>query len=390
MKHLSSLLLLLLLCIACTSKNSIPEYSHPFPVETIAIDPELSKESMKRKITPNDMHHSFWVKLETSPQCLIGRIGQLQLFRDRIYILDQQKANSLYVFDIKGNFLFQPGRPGKGPGEYYKASHFSIDSVENCIVIIDSEMKKAHRYNLESGKHLKSTQLDNSHYIRAGIAFDSVSYAFDQILINPRKGKQQFHLLFIRNDSVIGFKPLLRDHHLRTPNPFCVTNQTIYYNPIRCDTIFEINKQGVKRGIYIDFGKYAIPRDFPYAKGVEMQAEQLQKSKYVIHISNVLETPNHFYFSYKCNGWERTVLMNKHTKTIYKDLRYAYFMPYIFIGSYGEYLIAAEYDFAENWNKGSAEFKAFIDSIQSPEHREIVKDTQEGDNPILHFVDLNL
>lgn len=385
-----ALIIILFACISCTSKNNIIPYTATFPVETIIIDPELTEESMKRFITPDDIRRSFCVKLETTPQCLIGRIGQLQLFRDRIYILDQEYSNGLYVFDINGNFLFQPGRPGKGPGEYYKASHFSIDSVENCIVIMDSEMKKAHRYNLESGKHIKSAQLDNSHYIRASIAFDSVSYAFDQTSINPRKGKTQFHLLFFRNDSVIGFKPLLRDHQLQTKNPFCVTNQTIYYNPIRCDTIFEINKQGVKRGIYIDFGKYALPQNFNFEKNVEKQVEQLQKSKYVIHISNVLETPHYFYFTYTCNGWRRTVLKNKETKEVYKDLRYANYQPYYFIGSYGNYFIAAEYNFAENWNKGSAGYKAYIDSIHSPEHREIVKDAKDGDNPILHFVNLSL
>ena len=123
MKNQTTLLLLLLLCIACTSKNSIPEYSQPFPVETIVVDldkiPEVGGLE-RRGVRQEQITHDFWVQLETLPECLIGYIDQMQVFRDKIFVLDRSVVNGLFVFDMKGKFLYQAGRKGKGPGEYYQ------------------------------------------------------------------------------------------------------------------------------------------------------------------------------------------------------------------------------------------------------------------------------
>lgn len=63
-----SLIIILLACLSCTSKTNIIPYTATFPVETIVIDLELTEESMKRFITPDDIHRFFWVKLQTTQQ----------------------------------------------------------------------------------------------------------------------------------------------------------------------------------------------------------------------------------------------------------------------------------------------------------------------------------
>ena len=390
MKNLS-FSLLIWCCIACSPNSTLIDYSPTFPVETFLVNPEgIEGEISSPMITPDKVRRTFWVKLQTKPECLIGHIDQLRIFRDRIYILDREQTKSLYVFDSKGNFLFRPGSPGRGPGEYYEPTQFYIDSLANRLAILDAQMKRVHWYNLADGLFLKSVKLDNSFYFCSGVVFDSLVVAFDQHLINPRKGEAQYHLNFFRNDTVFGFKPLLRDYQFISKDVFSVTNNKVYYNPIRCDTIFEINRYGVERAMYIDFGKYALPQNFQYADDPEEQAVQLLKSKFVIAISGVLETSRYLFFSYTLQTINRTVCIEKATKRVFRDLRYADMVAYRFIGSFGEYLVAAEYNYPEKWNRGNASYRAFLDSVHFAEHKEVVSTLREGDNPILHFVDLSL
>jgi hypothetical protein len=57
------------------------------------------------------------VKLETSSDIVIGEIMKVQIFDNKIYILDRI-YNALYVFDENGKFLHLLRKIGQGPGEY--------------------------------------------------------------------------------------------------------------------------------------------------------------------------------------------------------------------------------------------------------------------------------
>ena len=69
--------------------------------------------------------------LETREDCLIGRIESLQVFDERIYILDSRKAKSLFVFDMEGKFIQKIGSYGNGPGEYNEPLDFLTSSMRH-------------------------------------------------------------------------------------------------------------------------------------------------------------------------------------------------------------------------------------------------------------------
>ena len=387
------LLLILAVSSACTQRSPIPEYSQPFPVETIVVDldkiPEINGLE-RRGVRQEQITHDFWVQLETLPECLIGYIDQMQVFRDKIFVLDRSVAYGLFVFDMKGKFLYQAGRKGKGPGEYYQISQFYIDSVKNAVTLLDAEMKKIHRYNLENGRFLEAVQLDKSYYVNSGIVFDSSAYAFDQIYVNPRKGKVQYHLNFFVGDSVFGFKPLKDGHFLPNKTPFTVSSGKIFYTPIRCDTIFEIDKNGIKRGIYIDFGDRALPQNYLEMGFSKEDAKTLMRSKYAINLCDVVETSRYLYFSLMLKSSGRFVLIDKSTKTTYTWFNFSGAQPTDFLCAYGNYLVAKMANVAQLYNTIPENVQAKMDSLRTDEFKKIIREAKEGDNPALYFVDLNL
>jgi len=45
------------------------------------------------------------IELETSDECLIGRIAQVVCNNDRIFVWDSQAGSLVHVFDLSGKFL---------------------------------------------------------------------------------------------------------------------------------------------------------------------------------------------------------------------------------------------------------------------------------------------
>lgn len=78
----------------------------------------------------------LYVKLETSDSCLIGKIDQISIKNDRIYIADYNQSKSFYVFNKQGRSLFTINREGKGPGEYTTIQGFSINESMGEIVLL--------------------------------------------------------------------------------------------------------------------------------------------------------------------------------------------------------------------------------------------------------------
>ena len=107
--------------------------------------------------------------LETNENCLIGHIFDLQVFDECIYVLDTQIANSLFVFDMSGQFLKKIGSLGQGPGEYIQLSDFTLDKENKNIYLLDFS-KRIHQYRLDGSfvrtitLKLQKTNIRNIHY----------------------------------------------------------------------------------------------------------------------------------------------------------------------------------------------------------------------------------
>ncbi len=77
-----------------------------------------------------------YVVLESTDESIIGGIDKLEVYKDRIYILDMM-TSSLFVFTIDGEFIYKINRIGAGPEEYIQLDFFSIDYENEHLVLTD-------------------------------------------------------------------------------------------------------------------------------------------------------------------------------------------------------------------------------------------------------------
>lgn len=109
---------------------------------------------------------SYWFKkanyipLETNKSSLIGRINQLSIKRDTIFVLDATITKKLQMFRNTGEHIGTVGQFGHGPGEYTSPSSFGID--DNLLYVFDSDGQKINYYHLPDMKFSHSLTL-NTH-----------------------------------------------------------------------------------------------------------------------------------------------------------------------------------------------------------------------------------
>jgi len=102
-------------------------------------------------ISLSDISESIQIiPLETNDSVLVGRISEIKLESNKLYI---HASNGVFVFDSNGKFLNMVGSKGRGPREYV----YLIDIFpENDVIwLIDDSGKKALKYT-DSGLFLES------------------------------------------------------------------------------------------------------------------------------------------------------------------------------------------------------------------------------------------
>jgi len=186
-------LLFSFILIACSSNKTQQEL--PFDGKYYTIDLDGKRETsiplssiFKRVRT---------IILENSDSCLIGRLSDIQVYSDLIYILDSNKAKSLFVFDMEGKYVRKIGGIGGGPGEYRGLYDFTLD-FENGVVYLCDAFNRIHKYQLD-GTFLQTITIDASDSQATFIQYYNGRLYSSQLWLN--KSKDNYMLLEIDPDN---------------------------------------------------------------------------------------------------------------------------------------------------------------------------------------------
>ena len=99
-----------------------------------------------------------YIRLETSDECLIGKIADVTFSDENIFVLDEYKQ-VIWIFNKKGKYLTQIAKKGNGPGEYTKISQIEYDKVTKQILALDLWTKTILYYDL-NGNFIRKVQLE--------------------------------------------------------------------------------------------------------------------------------------------------------------------------------------------------------------------------------------
>lgn len=266
---LSSLIILSLNCLGCKSESKGLPNNYGFdPI------PEGIIEIESKAIQPNSsialdsvLETVYYVALETNDSCLIGRIDEMGISNDRIFILDKNQTESIYIFDRQGRFLTSIFRKGKGPGEYMQPADITISEVRNEIYLLNEFPSKIIVYNFK-GEYLRELNLPFRFSSFANIGdggFVFINEPNYRKYGNPpgRMNKIFSNLYFVLGDgtSFEGGGPIqvaYEENFISNGHFGLMKNGDIIYHPLFCDTIFGIRNMESYPILAVNFLEHSI------------------------------------------------------------------------------------------------------------------------------------
>jgi hypothetical protein len=271
----------------------------------------------------------YYVPLQTTENCLIGKVDKIMFSKDRIYILDQM-TKSIFVYEMNGVFVYKINKFGRGPAEYDNIMDFDIDSTNNQIIALCTNFRKLIFYDAESGHFIKEHKLEFSplSFMKTG----QNSYLFDcKIKLNQYMGNN----ILIVTDTLYniqnGYFP--RNNNISIePTPFSRFSNNIYYCSNYNDTIYKYQNDTLYKKYYVDFGDRkldltSLPEELYTAKGVlgskiisflsyDKFSKYMSTKDIAYQITSILETDSFVRFQFIYKGMVYNALFDKTTQKV--------------------------------------------------------------------------
>ncbi len=251
------------------------------------------------------------VKLETNRLSLIGNIARIIVFKDQIYILDNQ-TNSVVVFNKSGKFLHRIQHLGKGKGEYIGLRDFALDKSINQLVLYSHRPYKLLHYGLD-GKFIREQRLTN--------VYSNIAVSGEDILLVNTQKDRKFSLFLTKDgdgDSNEGFLPISNaGKHLQnfsTPFPLIINSEHVLLTFLYSDIIYEYKNSQIKARYKINFGSKAVSESlYNSGKTPEQIFRYAIDNQLGFAIANFRENKNTITFTY---GKNIVVVYSKKDKTV--------------------------------------------------------------------------
>jgi hypothetical protein len=263
MKHkVICILLFMLISVlnSCSTKHSD---------NTAAITVDIST-----KANINDFFKNYYaVPLATGDEYLIANIDKIIIESDKIYILDKRNF-SIYIFDIKGNYLNKLNSKGNGPGEYLDITDFAV--VDSSIFVLSRVMRKILEYS-EDQDFVKSYPLDDFYdycYFFNGKILLYSGYSndthFNIRIYNMKTGKIENSFLPFTVNQSFSFSPA--PFNMTADGDLLITQQYDY-------NVYKMEHDSLTAIFKFDFNtKDKIPDDFQGIGFEKVYGDLVQKS----------------------------------------------------------------------------------------------------------------
>ncbi len=193
--------------------------------------------------------HIEIIPLVTIEEAILRNYWKVVEYDNKYYV--QDRSNGLYVFNMRGEYLYKIGNHGNGPGEYIYIADFQIDPFTGNIEILEPT-GRIKVYNL-AGEFLH-------HY---GKRYQEVSYFYivdeDLVLLSHNIFSPTLNLYSRKADSVIRsflgferdfmiFRPVRPDAH------YYVYNDELYIHHGYTNDIYKLDNNQLYPVRELDFG----------------------------------------------------------------------------------------------------------------------------------------
>lgn len=286
--------------ISCSEKNNGKDISVPSITISLHENPPVTFEDV---ITSMEV-----LRLSEPEDKPIGVIKKIIIDKDKVFVLDSDKAKALFIFDSKGQFIYAIDAVGQAEGEFLAPDDFTWDKQKREIVILDKNKQQLLFYN-ESGKYQRKILLGS--YVNGFTAFEKDKFILDKGNSNGDGSGKLLNVIEKENGSLVN-SMLARSKHKEnltfSPlNSFYSYGDTVHYIPSMSNEVYSIQEGEAILKFKIDFGKLWATDQ--YLERISDQhpiniMKKINSDGYIL-FPNVLENKTSIYidFTYKSNKY---------------------------------------------------------------------------------------
>ena len=180
------------------------------------------------------------IKLETSLECLITDIKQLEINDSHIFVLD---SKNLYSFTRGGKFVATIGNRGEGPSEYIKLSTFFLDDTKKQVTLIDDYKNLLLSYDFE-GKFISSTSVPRGSFEWCNYTLPTADNRLLTYCMMSMNDTKPYSVFSLKKNKVIEryftYQPITVDNYAYSfsSHPMAMSGENIDIILPLCDTIY--------------------------------------------------------------------------------------------------------------------------------------------------------
>ena len=345
---------------------------------------DVEKDSMVQ--SSSIFQRSWYLELESKEGALIGNIDKLLFDDDRIFVVDKERAQAVFIYDNDGRLIKTIDEKGKGPREFIEIRDVALDMNQKRICLLDQAARKINFYDY-AGEYLESTPIPFSFSSFAYV--DSSTMAFDlRTAYNQNEQIGNHHLITAEIDGTIHNRAFNYENderkftywsakHLRS------SGDNVLFQPRFSNTIYDVQEREVLPFFFLDFLGKGFPDDVKIVRDEQFR-ELFQKHSFLN--GEYVDLKESACFAIDTPKGNLYVLYSKNTnKTIplrpflIQDLLSSFFRPPF-----------------ERYNDSTiVTFAPAYEALRSKKSEEegigddMFPELTENDNPVLFFYNIN-
>ena len=284
---------LIFLAVACNPQTGFEKMPEADDLKPLDINPQRNTELYYSQFIDSIVY----IPLQTPENVFLGaNVFKIICAKNRFVVFDETKV---IVFDLQGNYLFDFGKKGHGPGEMVWPTDFIVDSINNTVEILSTGDRKITRYSLLTGEYIGEFRT----YFRSMNFWKSTTdkYIFYGEVSNTTDKTMLDNLIFYSvKDSIIkttlSIPLFLSEFRGNSNNSFsAIKNGLLYMRQLDNNIYFIGDDNKIEVKYKIDYGKHNIPIEEDFFKKFKFWGDIVMRTDYAIHFTG-LYCNNYFLF----------------------------------------------------------------------------------------------
>ncbi len=308
-RELYIIVLSFLFIVACKTQNNSEDITKTKNHKIVSIQPDSNKEIFYSQFIDSIKY----IPLESKGNILLSaNVFKILCANNCFFVFDETK---IFVFDLKGNYLFDFGKKGNGPGEMTWPTDFIIDNTNNSVEILSSGDAKVVRYNLFNGtirdEFRIGFQADNFYKSNTG------AYVFYGKVSSKSSKDELDNLIFFDStkDSIVFTdlaEPLFKSNYNgNSNNSFSETAEGVLFSRLLDNNIYIIKDNNEIQIRYtFDFKEYNIPDKQESFTKFKYLSDIIRNTEYAVQFSGHFANDSYFLSDFFIKNQDYTFLYN--------------------------------------------------------------------------------